>query len=108
MVAYRFYTDTYMGCQLGEKEFSPLAARAEDVLRGWERRYRVVSPGADSRSMAVCAMAEAIKAHSRHDGIQSATVGGVSVRYDNGSEKSLSRALYETACVYLDIYRGVG
>ena len=108
MVDYSFYTDTYMGQRLSQKEFSYLAPRAEDILRGWERRYRVVSPGADSRAMAVCAMAETIKDHSRHDGIQSATVGGVSVRYDSGSQRSLSRALYETACVYMDIYRGVG
>ena len=106
MIAYSFYTDTYMGYRLGEKEFSSLAARAEDILKGWERRYRVVSPGADSRAMAVCAMAEAIKDHSRREGVRSATVGGVSIRYDSG--RSLSRALYETACVYLDIYRGVG
>ena len=60
--------------------------------------------------MALCAMAEVLYAYAgRQRGIVSASMGGVSVRYENSAEKkALNRELYECARCYLDIYRGVG
>ena len=42
-------------------------------------------------------------------GFSAATVGGVSVRYDQTEEadRRLARELYRKASIYLDIYRGV-
>lgn len=108
MASYSFYTDVYMGTSLGEKEFSPLAQRAEAVLRRFERRYAVSCPGPDSRDMAVCAMAETLKGYARRDGLQSATIGGVSVRYSDGSSRTLAGELYRQAGIYMDFHRGVG
>lgn len=108
MVTYEFYTDTYLGTSLGEKEFPPLAARAQEVLARFERCYRVDCPGQDSRAMAICAMAETLKEQAKRRNLASATVGGVSVRYENSSSRSLDAELYRRAGVYLDIYRGVG
>ncbi len=107
MVSYEFYRDAYLGTALGEKEFPPLAARAEETLSRFARIYTVDCPGADSRAMAVCAMAETLKQWSSRQGITSTTVGGVSVHYENGDSRALETALYRRAGVYLDIYRGV-
>ena len=107
MVTYDFYTDTYLGTALGEKEFPQLAARAEETLRRYERIYTVDCPGADSRAMAVCAMAETLKQWRSRQGITSTTVGGVSVHYENGDSRALESTLYRRAGVYLDMRRGV-
>lgn len=107
MVSFAFYTDTYLGTALGEKEFSSLAARAEEVLARFEKIYRVDCPGADSRAMAVCSMAEGLKDYGKRAGLTSATVGGVSVRYESGGSRELDGELFRRAGVYLDIYRGV-
>ena len=108
MVSYGFYTDVYMGYELGEKEFSPLAARAEEILDRLVSRYNGVISGPDSRDMAVCAMAEALRHYKNRDGLAQATVGGVSVRYSDGSAKRLMGELYERASIYVDFHRGVG
>ena len=60
MVTYDFYENTYLGSAISEKAFPALAARAEEELKVFERIYRVECPGADSRAMAVCAMAEVL------------------------------------------------
>ena len=55
--------------------------------------------------MALCAMAETLYSHSgRKAGVTAATVGGVSVRYENGG--TVEKALLRQAKIYLDIYRG--
>jgi len=54
--------------------------------------------------MAICAMAECLL-NPKKPGVRSATVGGVSVSYENG-DRALELALYRAAGVYLDIYRG--
>lgn len=107
MVSYSFYTDVYMGCLLGEKEFSPLAARAAAVLARYERIYRVQCDGADSRAMALCAMAETLKRYEKRSGITSTSIGGVSVQYEESSRRELARELFSQASIYLDITRGV-
>lgn len=108
MVSYDFYVNTYLGSEMGEKQFSSMAAQAEAVLARFERLYRV-SGGELSRAMAVCAMAECLNEHQkRRGGVTSASVGSVSVRYDGTDPRALERELYRQAAIYLDIYRGVG
>lgn len=108
MVDFEFYRDGYLGSVIPEKQFAPVASRAEAELDRLKRRYRVSSQGGDLERMALCAMAEALfRAQSRR-GISSASVGNVSVRYqDADPEKELRRELYQCAGIYLDIYRGV-
>lgn len=102
MIDYDFYVNSYLGSAIPEKAFSAVAARAADALLGFTRQYQVSCKDGVSEKMALCAMADAIYQHKR-DGLTSATVGGVSVRYENGE---LNRKLLRQARIYLDIYRG--
>lgn len=104
MIDYDFYVNVYLGTAIPEKAFPGVAARARDGLEGICRCYRV-SGEEVSRKMALCAMAETLYSRrGREDCVSAATVGGVSVRYENGS---LNRQLLQQARIYLDIYRGV-
>lgn len=105
MASYQFYTDSYMGSALSEKEFALRHRQAEAALEKMSRLYGAVCPGTDSRDMALCAMAEELSRHSRSAGVSAASLGGVSVRYDN--EKTLTRKLYDRAGIYMDFHRGV-
>ena len=110
MADFTFYTDVYMGELIPEKAFPGMALRAQEYLQRLQRIYRVSVPGEDSLKMAVCAVAEAIFAHSKHrGGVTAASVGQVSVRYDlsDRADTVLQRQLYEKASIYLDICRGV-
>ena len=107
MASYRFYTDVYLGSELGEKEFSPLAARAAEILDSFVRRYGGTVTGTDSRELAVCAMAEVLRHYKKRDGLAQTSVGGVSVRYADGSGRELLRRLYDRAAIYVDFHRGV-
>ena len=103
---YDFYINSYLGTAIPEKSFPAMAARALDALNGLRRQYLVLPADEVSEQMALCAMAETLYSHSgRKSGISSATVGGVSVRYESGG-KGLRRELLEKAGIYLDIYRG--
>ena len=109
MVEYDFYANTYLGSAIPEKAFSGVAARAAAVLARFKRIYRVNACGETSEKMALCAMAEVLyAADKRKDGLRSASVGSVSVSYgaQSGTE-TVARALYRSACTYLDISRGV-
>jgi len=111
MADFAFYTDIYLGSAIPEKAFPGMAQRARESLDRLQRIYQVTVPGEDSRKMAICAMADALYAHSkRRGGVTAATAGEVSVRYETGSQadRQLQRELYEKASIYLDIYRGVG
>ena len=111
MADYAFYTDVYLGNRIPEKAFSGMAQRAGEILARFQRIYQVTVPGEDSLRMAICAMAESLYAHAKHQGsVTSASVGEVSVHYESGerAEKQLRRELYEKASIYLDISRGVG
>lgn len=108
MVEYDFYVNSYLGSAIPEKAFPGMAARALDTLRRYESIYTVEAAGEDARNMALCAMAEAIYEAQRHSGLRSANVGSVAVHYEDGSAKKLKRELYQRACIYLDIHRGVG
>ena len=110
MADFTFYTDVYMGELIPEKAFPGMALRAQEYLQRLQRIYQVSVPGEDSLKMAVCAVAEAIFAHSKHrGGVTAASVGQVSVRYDlsDRADTVLQRQLYEKASIYLDICRGV-
>lgn len=105
MISYEFYVNSYMGTAIPEKEFDALAARAVEALRRMERIYRVEGTEVE-HAMAVCAMAEVLRAWGkRRPGVKSESVGSASVQYEDGAG-ALPRELYRKASVYLDIYRG--
>lgn len=105
MIDYDFYVNSYLGSAIPEKSFSGVAARAADALAALRRRYRVVGGDGVSEKMALCAMAETLYSYSgRKAGVTSATVGGVSVRYEG--ESCLQKELLQQARIYLDLYRG--
>ncbi len=109
MVDYEFYTGSYLGSSIPEKAFPSTAARAQAALNKLKGVYQVSSSGPEAEKMALCAMAEAIYIASKNrGGVTAATVGSVSVRYDDAQtqRKALWRELYEQASIYLDIYRG--
>ena len=106
MVSYEFYVNQYLGSAIPEKAFSGVAAQAAQVLGKFKQTYRVESSGQEAESMAICAMAESLW-QNRNKGITSANIGSVSVRYET-DRNVLRRELYDKACIYLDIYRGVG
>ena len=105
MIDYDFYVNSYLGSAIPEKSFSGVAARAADALAALRRRYRVMAADEVSEKMALCAMAELLYGLSgRKAGVTAATVGGVSVRYENSA--AVERQLLQRAGIYLDIYRG--
>lgn len=106
MVKYEFYVNQYLGSHIPEKSFSGVAAQAERVLNRLKQTYQVKSSGQEAEAMAICAMAETLW-QNRNKGLTSANIGSVSVRYET-DRKTLRRELYDKACIYLDIYRGVG
>lgn len=106
MVKYEFYVNQYLGSAIPEKAFSGMAAQARQVLERFKEVYRVESSGQQAESMAICAMAESLW-QNRNKGVTSASIGSVSVRYET-DRNALRRELYDKACIYLDIYRGVG
>lgn len=114
---YDFYLNTYGGTAIPESQFPELLKRAEDKLAFYERTYRVSGDG-NMRSMALCAMAEAIgyfeAAQNGQGGLRYASVGTVSVSgkgiYSQVdiSPKAQEAELYRSAATYLTIYRGRG
>lgn len=120
MVNYDFYATVYLGGSIPEADFPRLAKRAGEQLERYKRLYDVTAPEADSEDMAVCAMAEAaytaeLIANGEGGAVQSASIGSVSVSYGSGGTQAVdvtpagqAKALFDAACLYLDIYRGVG
>ena len=109
MADYEFYVNCYLGSAIPQKAFPTAAAQAAAALDRICRIYTVEAHGEQTRKLAICAMAETIYAFARRKaGVTAASVGNVSVRYENGehADKSLRRELYRQASVYLDIYRG--
>jgi hypothetical protein len=103
---YGFYADTYLGSRVPQGKFPECLARAKDALACLESRYRVAGSELE-RSLALCAMAEAIYDDDRTRGIQSAQIGSVNVRYREKTGHPLWRELYDRAGIYLTISRGV-
>ena len=106
MVRYEFYANRYLGSYIPEKAFSGMSVQAEQILNRFKQVYRVGSSGQEAEAMAICAMAETLY-QNRNKGMTSANIGSVSVRYET-DRKVLRRELYDKACIYLDIHRGVG
>lgn len=108
MVEYVFYKDTYRGSALTPEDWERFSPRAQALLDRYERIYSVRAPGAQSKAMAVCAMAEVL-ADDRYGGgaVSSASIGSVSVRYAGMEMGERERELLRCARMYLDIYRGV-
>lgn len=114
---YQFYLTSYGGTALSEEEFPELCRRAKEKLAYFCRIYRVTGSDRD-KNMAVCAMAEVIDyfqaAQNGQGGLRYASVGTVSASgkgvYSQVdiSPQAQEKALYRTACMYLDIYRGNG
>ena len=107
MVDFTYYTQEYLGVQIPEKAFARCMARAREALEYIERCFQVTG-GQDARALALCAMAEGVYELENRRGVQSASVGSVSVRYEDSRPAQLWRELYDRAAIYLDICRGVG
>lgn len=120
-VDYAFYKDMYLGSSIPEIAFHIYAQRATAQLEKYKRMYTVTSTGESSERLAVCAMAEAMYgialAQSGMLAVSSASIGSVSVSYGSArsgtsqgmdlSAKGQAREIYNAACVFLDIRRGV-
>ena len=104
MTTYDFYENTYLGNKIEETAFSQAVARAEDYVAMLERQYRVKPALAESRDMAVCAVAEVLAEAGGPVEITAASVGSVSVHY---MQKNLATQIRQAVAPYLRIYRGV-
>lgn len=118
MVDYEFYIGTYRGSSVSQDNWPTLERDASAKLLQYKNKYTVTGLDENSESMAVCAMAETMDyfemLENGNVAVQSASVGSVSVNYDNSaksvdiSAKSREKELYRAASLYLNIYRGVG
>ena len=108
MIDYDFYVNSYLGSVIPEKAFPALARRSADALAEINRRYQVRNADKVSEKMALCAIAETLYSLAdRKTGVKAATVGGVSVQYEDSSASGIRKRVLDAARIYLDIYRGV-
>ena len=105
MADYTFYTTVYKGHELTEADFATYSAQAERTLAYYKRVYTVAGDE-NAENLAICAMAEAIERVDNY--VSSTSVGSVSVSYADMDKKEKSVSVYRAACMFLDIYRGVG
>lgn len=120
MVEYEFYKTACPGGSISKTDWPSYEARAAAQLARYKRIYTVTEPEADAGSKAICAMAEALYsfdliANGEGGPVQSASIGSVSTSYGGTSGQAVdisargqAAELYRCACLYLDIYRGVG
>lgn len=120
MVGYEFYECFYRGGSISAEDWPGYEARAADQLSRYKRIYTVTAPDENAESMAVCAIAEALHnfdliANGEGGPVQSASIGSVSTSYGSAGGQAVdispagqAKELYCCACLYLDIYRGVG
>ena len=115
MVTYDFYVGEYHGSSVSQENWATLERDASAKLRQYKKNYTVTAEDENSEAMAVCAMAETLDyfetARSGTGSVQSASIGSVSVNYGSTagidvSPKSQEKAMYQAACMHLDIYRG--
>ena len=114
MVNYNFYRTEYCGDSIEAADFDRLSKRASEQLARYEKIYRVDGDEA-ARSMAVCAMADALyyfEAAANGGVVTSSSIGSVSSSRKapeiDVSAKSQNREPYRCASLYMDIYRGCG
>ena len=118
---YEFYRSRYNGGSIPDDEWADYETRAMAQLNRYKRIYTVTVPQdePDAENLAVCAMADALRNFdliaNGEGGVQSASIGSVSTSFGgNGSNAAdvspsgQAKELYRCACMYLDIYRGVG
>ena len=118
---YEFYRSRYNGGSIPDDEWADYETRARAQLNRYKRIYTVKVPQdePDAEKMAVCAMADAMHSFdliaNGEGGVQSASIGSVSTSFggncSNAAEvcpSGQAKELYRCACLYLDIYRGVG
>ena len=117
MPDYVFYRSVYGGNSLTADEWPEFGKRAAEQLARYKRIYTVTVPDENAEAMAICAMADALAyftaaQNGAGGAVASASIGSVSVSYGGAavdlSPKAQAKELYRCACLYLDIYRGVG
>ena len=107
MPDYIFYREIFLGTAIPESAYAGMLARAAGWLRQLEGSCRVTAYGEESRKFALCAAAETLYFHGGKQGIAQTSVGGVTVRYEQGGIP-LQRLLLDAVSGYLEVYRGVG
>lgn len=116
MVAYDFYTSTYLSQRIPATDWPSYAARAADRLARYKRIYTVRGDD-QAEAMAVCAMAEALytfdQAQTGALAAGSLSIGSVSCTLGQAAQIDCSpaaqaAALYRCACEYLEIERWCG
>ena len=119
---YEFYRSRYNGGSIPDDEWADYETRAMAQLNRYKRIFTVAVPQdePDAEKLAVCAMADAMHnfdliASGEGGAVQSVSIGSVSTSFGgNGSNAAdvspsgQAKELYRCACLYLDIYRGVG
>ena len=113
VTTYDFYNGVYQGDSIPGADFPRLAKRAGEQLARYKKIYQVRASNADSESMAVCAMADALyyfETAQNGGMITSSSIGSVSSSQKTDavdvSPKAQAAELYRCAAMYLDIYRG--
>jgi hypothetical protein len=111
---YTYYTDTYHGEDIPQKDFERLALEASYFLRdATQDRITVVT---DDVKMATCAVASVSHRFGEREGIASESEGTYSISYQGGAGRqgevvSLSARMLAAAKLYLShtglLYAGV-
>lgn len=116
---FGYYTDTYKGTSVLERDFPRLALRASSFLDYYTQGRAKLNPDLDAIKMACCAIAEQValfdSSQSGSAGVKSESVGSYSVTYQTAEEKvsgvSAANKMYASiARMYLSgtnlLYRG--
>lgn len=115
MTSFDFYTGAYFGSSIPAEEWIVLCRDSEAKVSHYERIYKVDWIAEDSRSMAVCAVADAMYSFEKlmqgGGAVQSASAGSVSESYATTAAPDTSNAAQEAEfyrCVHLyaEVYRG--
>lgn len=116
MVTYDFYVDKYQGSSVSVENWPALERDASARLQYYKKTYTVSETDEFTEAMAICAMAEVLDYFEQLENgtfvVQSASVGSVSVNYDNSaksvdiSAKSREKEVFKAARLYIDVYRG--
>ena len=115
MVSFDFYTVSYGGDSIPAAEWAAVCRDAEAKVGRYERIYMVRWLADESRSMAVCAVADAMygfaKLQIEGGAVQGASVGSVSESYaavaaPDTATPAQESEFYRCVQLYADIYRG--
>jgi len=121
MVNHGFYISEFCGGSISQEDWPQYEARAAAQLARYKRIYTVTVPkdSQNAEEMATCAMAEQLQgfdliANGEGGAIQSVSIGSVSASYGSAGAQAVditpagrAKTLFQTACLYLDIYTGV-